>query len=529
MKRYLTVLLTIVLIAFGLRVFRLSSRPLGFTWDEAALGYNAYSLLKTARDEHSQLFPIIFRSFGDYKPGLYIYATIPSVAFLGLTEFATRLPSAIFGILLVLTIGLLTWMLFGKKVSLFSACLATINPWAIHFSRGAWEANASLLFTLLGSLLFIRKKYAFSALFLGMTFWTYQGAKLLTPLVIIALLISYKTKITKRIIIPVLILLLFLIPLITNFSTQSGRLVVLGVFSYTRPVAVIANILRQDHLTHPDFYFQLFHAEIIDQLRGITERFLNHYSPQFLFFTGDWSDLRHSTPYFGYFYLTEVITILLGLNFAFRNFTPGVKFLCMWLVFAVLPSAFSRDIVSGVRSLPEVIPLIIFSGLGLAQIFKKHLAFILFSSVTIFLFVYYLDAYYILAPNYTAADWLYPYKPALNAIRPRLTGNEKVVMTNALGQPYIFVLFYYRIDPKLAQKQLISTDINSIDVGEVFSLNQFIFNKFYWPAERGEHSTIFIGDQFELPEQDLHQPNLVRLSDINFPNGKLAWKIVELK
>jgi len=107
MKKFTTLLLIIVL-GFLLRIYKLDVRPLGFTWDEAALGYNAYSLLKTGRDEHAQRFPVVFKSFGDYKPGLYIYFTVPSVKLLSLNEFSTRLPSAIFGTLLILVVYLLT-------------------------------------------------------------------------------------------------------------------------------------------------------------------------------------------------------------------------------------------------------------------------------------------------------------------------------------------------------------------------------------------------------------------------------------
>ena len=112
MKQKLT-LIIIILLGFLLRVYKLDIRPLGFTWDEAALGYNAYSLLLTGRDEHKQFFPVVFKSFGDYKPGLYVYLTVPSIKLFGLNEFATRLPSAIFGSLLIVMIYLLTLRLFS--------------------------------------------------------------------------------------------------------------------------------------------------------------------------------------------------------------------------------------------------------------------------------------------------------------------------------------------------------------------------------------------------------------------------------
>jgi 4-amino-4-deoxy-L-arabinose transferase-like glycosyltransferase len=93
------------LVAAFLRLWYLGVNPPHLTPDEASLGYNAYSILKTGRDEYGEILPIIFKSFGDYKPGLYVYATVPFVALFGLTEFAVRLPSAIAGVAAV-------WLLY---------------------------------------------------------------------------------------------------------------------------------------------------------------------------------------------------------------------------------------------------------------------------------------------------------------------------------------------------------------------------------------------------------------------------------
>ncbi|KKU78545.1 MAG: Glycosyl transferase family 39, partial [Candidatus Amesbacteria bacterium GW2011_GWA2_47_70] len=83
------------------RLLWISRYPAGFTADEAAFGYNAYSLLLTGRDEWGtpwwQLFFTNLRSFGDYKLPLYAFLAVPSVKIFGLTEFAVRLPNAIFG------------------------------------------------------------------------------------------------------------------------------------------------------------------------------------------------------------------------------------------------------------------------------------------------------------------------------------------------------------------------------------------------------------------------------------------------
>src|SRR3989344_8926202 len=92
-------LILIIILAALTRVLFLGQFPNGFTGDEAQQGYSAYSILKTGKDEWGQVLPIFPRGFGDYKPPLYTYLTIPSVAVFGLNIFAVRLPSALIGIL----------------------------------------------------------------------------------------------------------------------------------------------------------------------------------------------------------------------------------------------------------------------------------------------------------------------------------------------------------------------------------------------------------------------------------------------
>lgn len=139
----------VLAVAAFLRLWHLGSVPPSLTPDEAALGYNAYSILHTARDEYGKFLPVIFKSFGDYKPGLYVYLTAPSVAALGLNEFSTRLPSALAGILSVYLIYFVIRELF-PSLEIVAAFVAATNPYLIYFSRGAWEANVSLTLTLAG-------------------------------------------------------------------------------------------------------------------------------------------------------------------------------------------------------------------------------------------------------------------------------------------------------------------------------------------------------------------------------------------
>src|SRR3990167_7497178 len=98
MKRFFILFLAILLIAGTLRLFYLGKTPISLEWDEVALGYDAYSIIETGRDQFGKFLPITFRSLDDYKPPLYVYMAIPSIFIFGLSEFATRLPAAVFGV-----------------------------------------------------------------------------------------------------------------------------------------------------------------------------------------------------------------------------------------------------------------------------------------------------------------------------------------------------------------------------------------------------------------------------------------------
>src|SRR3990167_8598168 len=97
MNKKIFIFLTIIIgIASVLRLWQLGKVPSSPDWDEVALGYNAYSILQTGRDEYGKFLPIVLRSFDDYKPALYVYLAIPAIKLFGLNVFAVRLPSAFF-------------------------------------------------------------------------------------------------------------------------------------------------------------------------------------------------------------------------------------------------------------------------------------------------------------------------------------------------------------------------------------------------------------------------------------------------
>ena len=151
----------IIILAVFFRLYGLSQAPPAPSLDEVSIGYNAYSILYTGKDEYGTPYPMLLRAYDDYRPALYVYLTIPFVRILGLTAVSVRLPSVLLSILtvyLVYSIG----KMIGKKYCSYerlgeiAAVLLAISPWHIYISRLGHEANLGLTLFVLGIYLFLQ-------------------------------------------------------------------------------------------------------------------------------------------------------------------------------------------------------------------------------------------------------------------------------------------------------------------------------------------------------------------------------------
>jgi len=543
-KNYI-LLIIILFLAALLRFYQITNVPPSTQWDETAIGYNAYSILKTGRDEYGQFLPLVFKSFGDYKPGLYIYLTVPSVAIFGLNELAVRIPSALAGIASVWLIYLASLLLFKKKpLALFISFALAMSPWQMHFSRGGWEANLALFLVLAGLLFFLKSekkpKYLYpSAIAFGLSFLSYQGSKVFVPLLLLGLLIFFfkkiKTLSIKSIIISLFLLFLVASPsFLTILTWGGGRLKTMSLFSYPRSENEIQHILNKDN--NNLFYFNLFHSEGLSFVTRFVERYFNHFSGRFLFFEGDWSSLRHGPSYNGVLYLFDFFLILFGLYFLVRLNTRESKFIWFWLFIAPLPAAITRDSIQGVRSLNMVLPLMILVGCGFYQLFlwlqkQKKLFSICFSLLLVVFYLfsvaYYLEQYFYHYPLQSSKDWQYGYQQIIQKVYPLRNNYQKIVFTSEYGQPYIYWLFYGQYPPSDYQAKARLTENPSGDVGKVEKLDNVEFRSVNFDGDKNLSKSLLIGTEMEIPLEKIDYDKQRILEEIKFLNNQVAFRVVE--
>ena len=533
------VLLVIFLLGFILRVIFLDVVPPGFNADEAALGYNAYSLIKTGKDEWGASFPLVFKSFSDYKPGLYVYLAIPFVALFGLNELSVRLPSILLGSFSIILIYFLAKELFKKETAAqASAFLLSISPWHLHFSRGAWEANVATFFILLGVLAFIKflKDHRFlwisSVAFIA-AMYTYQSARLVVPgLGFLLMILFWKRLLIKKNIAVFILAIILLLPLIFILPTSTGlaRFKGVSIFSDKGPLNRI-NQQRGQHQDPAQFWARFFHNKIEAYTVNFIGHYLDHFNPNFLFIAGG-SLKRNQEPDMGQMYIFEIATLLLGLYFLTRDKFTNTKVLFLWLIVAPLASSLTFQTPDAHRAHNMVIPLSLISGLGLSMFWESLLrlsqtikyltlsAGILVMGLSL---VSYIDKYYVHLPKQYALEWEYGFSQAVAYITQNQNKYQKVVITDRYDQPYILLLFYSRYDPDSYQKDDKKVGDNKFGFSTISSFGKFEFRPIGKEEISQSRNTLFVGTNEEIGEDQ------IPLKVINFPNGIPAFKIVEAR
>ncbi len=170
-------------LAAALRFYRLGEWPPGPYRDEA---YNGLDALGVLNGRHALFFPA-----NNGREPLYIYLVALSIALLGPTTLALRLPAALVGTLTTLPAWLLGRAWFGRTVGLLAAFLWAITLWPVHLGRIGLRAGllapALALAFWLGTRAYRERRatlWLAAGLVYGLSFYTYLAARL-TPLLLV--------------------------------------------------------------------------------------------------------------------------------------------------------------------------------------------------------------------------------------------------------------------------------------------------------------------------------------------------------
>jgi 4-amino-4-deoxy-L-arabinose transferase-like glycosyltransferase len=473
----------ILLFGFSLRIYQLGHLEL--FGDEIDVGYHAYSLWKTGRDYSGLLLPTYIRSFAEWRAPLLMYVSAPFVGIIGLNSWGVRLAPALFGIInIYLIYKLVVCLTNDRKLGLVSGLILAVLPWHIHYSRTAFEVTLLLSLILAGTITFINKKYAISAVLFGLSFYSYNTANLFVPFLGLILIWLYKDALLKkfkRLFLPLVVFFLIITPITVQIlnGPASGRFKLIGIFNDQTTVHQIVHYRNTGISSKVE---RVFHNKLTGWGSAFIDNYLTAFSPQFLFLNGD-PNPRHSLPGWGQIYWIFLPFLVLGVVKLIR--IPNSKFRILvfsWLLVSPIPSSLTINGGNQATRLFLMLPsLVILISYGIIKLFSRSVTKNILFHVTCYLLlvtclIFYFHNYFIHYQKETYQNWHYGYQEAMSWLKNNQ--NDGRVFINNSREPALGrYLFWNQINPRLVH-QYFGNDIIEKDILPGFS--GFNFKNIYF-------------------------------------------------
>ena len=490
--RKIGIILTIIcIIAAILRFTQIGTNPPSMSWDEVAYGYNAYTLGIDGKDEFGRFLPHDYlESFGDFKPPMYAYLDILPVKVFGLTVFAVRFPAALLGTLTVLLtyfVSARIFLGFGKKdtdkswwgipanklIGLFAAGILALSPWHIMLSRAGWEANVATFFLVSGILLFlmaVQKNMWYlsgAAIAFIASVYTFNTSRVFGPMIIAVLALLFWKKLwkyKKQTLFAAGVGLLLLLPTLPHLVSAQARLRFqeVNIFSDSSIVQTSNTEIANDHNAS---WSKIIHNRRFLYSLDFLQHYFDNLSFNFLFIQGDHNP-KFSVQDVGEMYIWDIPFFIAGILFLFKNKKGFWYIIPLWLLLGIIPAATARETPHALRIETTLPTFQILTAYGLyifltSEWFEKTKAYM--KKVILLLLVvcllgnvlYFVHDLFVHYPIETSGTWLYGYETSIKYVQKVQDKYKQIVMTQDLGRPYIYYLFYMKTPPQQYRKTAI--------------------------------------------------------------------------
>lgn len=551
-------LISVLLLSAILRFYKIDKNPVSLFGDEIDVGYQAYSILKTGRDYSGNFLPLHFRSLAEWRTPLYIYSSVPTVALFGISPLGVRVPAAVFGVLGVLIIYLLTKEIIGKQeMGLVAALMLAISPWHLQYSRAGFEVTEMLFLYMTGVYFLLRglkdgKWLSWAAICLGLTSWVYSTAKLFLPLTILAILIIWKDNLRKipkkSLIIAAIIFSVITVPFAINTVLGGGSQRIEGISIFADPT--ISGQIGFDRLNDVgmrggsdqsvNIFDRLFHNSYVSYVDTFTNNYLQAFSTDFLFIQGDALNPRQSSGI--EFYKIEAIFLLIGLFFFLTSSVDDKtkKFFMFWLIASPIPSTLTQGGGTHATRLILMLPiLIIFISFGIyysyLKINKKFRNIFLILIATVFLvgFIYYQHDYWVHYPWQSERWWHAGFEKAIKSAVQKGSNYDRIIISSADEPSLKFFLGWSMYPPARFQDEY-RLYLSNNNPNAVFKLGKYEFPpvgqgfNLYEMGSKLPKNTLYLATAKEINLNIITEPgrmpsDLILIKSIQYPSGKPAF------
>ncbi len=546
-----------LILALLIRLPFYSQIPRGLNRDEAALGYNAYSLLRSGHDEFGQNWPISITSFGDQKLPGYIYALMPLIAVFNLTAFTTRLPSFLSGLIIIgglgywsflATVGTQLKLKARLTLSWLVMILVAISPWGNHFSRVAYEAHLALALFITGLCAYTlatqtknlrpqRYWLIGAAILWSLTLLTYHSYHVFIPLFLLGLGLSERKKLLELDRASVVVSLLIGLSTVgllsvggvwsANFQKNKG----ITPFNY-QSLQLQSFVLRDALPGENAVYERLLINPVTEAVVRLSQNLVQVPAGSFLFVSGTGHG-DHNPGNIPNLHLFTAPFIILGLLWLWdqRKYLFSRR-LALWLAASFVPSALTISPQHTIRFSPAFPALELLAALGILFLYSHLkltwqkrcfwgiLGVIMAVSVLRMMTMYLSVVPKIASPNekfHLLAKTIAQYEPTA----------DQVITQSPSSSPYIWYLFESKYDPQKVNliqrypadvegfvhvKQVDKLYVETIDWGDVF--------------ERGKDmNVILIFKPSEIPEEQRLDNRMHLINNVVDSQGVVQYEV----
>lgn len=481
--KYYFLSFSILLIGCFFRLFLIEKYPIGLNQDEASIGYEAYSLIQNGFDRNGLTYPVNFISWGSGQNALYAYLSIPFIKLLGLNVLSTRILMALVGCLTLLVVYLFTSKELKSKNSLIILFMLAIMPWHLMKSRWALESNIfpdlilyALIFIYLGIKYNRKKYYVFSSIILGISTYAYGTSYLFIPLLFI-FIYTYLFKRKKIKIIDILL-----------------NLFVITLISFPLILYVIVNFFKLDTfnlgpITIPRLYTnRMSNVTVLNSNRNLFEHFFtNIINTIFVIIWPTGKNSYNSIPYFGLYYYISIPLLFYGIFKSFKSKNILLKILNIYFITCLILSIFTNATIVRINII--WLPIILYISYGMIVLINNRKNYHKLPIVYFVCYLFFITYYYLGYPQYLMKETTYSLDEVFKYTKK--IDYKNMYITDKINQPYIYYLFYNKIDSKYYLNNRLTSDddkmFQQIDqIGNVY---------FHLPKEKKENSVMIVSNK----------------------------------
>ncbi|OGV57509.1 MAG: hypothetical protein A2X45_18295 [Lentisphaerae bacterium GWF2_50_93] len=465
-KRFFIIVAScLLLLSAFLHFWKIGEVPNGFYADESSIGYNAWCIAETGADEYEIKYPVFFKCFGNYHDPVMVYFLAPLMKIFGPEKWVVRFPSALFHLLASIAFFFLAAKYASNRwICLAGAFVFSTLPWIFPVSRVMMSGYTAMLLGIIAGWYFLMQAFGkrsvgfavASGISWAFAMYAHNIGRPMTAAILVCFVLAMNVLLIRRWKVFLAFLAAFagaLVPMIAsvinNYESMTSRFSTLKVWAGSSGIPETAS--------------------------RMVDRYLEYFSPAFLFINGD-SNLRHNSGASGELYVFMAPFIIAGFYCFYKGFrrNPFLRFALLGILVYPLAAVLTIDHMHSMRALNGVVFWNVLAVIGAGCLWRKRnvifYRIVLYAMPVVFIFelTAYMSDYFGKYPERSRLAFAAPLIEAFEYSFKKLEPGETLYVSassipqkiNVEFKPfwYMYLLFFGKVPPSIYQAKGLPMD-----------------------------------------------------------------------